>query len=61
MTVQKAMELAFKRSWDHTSNMSLITEWGRKESDMTDMSCMSDMTCSIFNNSSIFNMGYHKD
>ena len=61
MTGQKAMELAFKQSWDHTSNMSLITVWGCKESDMTDMSCMSDMTCSIFNNSSIFSMGYRKD
>ena len=50
MTGQEAVELAFKQSWDRTSNMSLITVWGRKESDTTELN-------SIFNNSSIFNMG----
>ena len=49
MTGQEAVELAFKQSWDRTSNMSLITVWGRKESDTTELN-------SIFNNSGIFNM-----
>ena len=50
MTGQGAVEHSFKQSWDHTLNMSLITAWGCKELDTTELN-------SIFNNSSTFNMG----